>query len=247
MARVIKLIVVAACLLLALPVGQSAARDREPTLRQMKQAVQAKPGDPQAHFNLGLKYEILGKDKEAVKAFRQALKLRPDYPEALYELGRLQGERGDTEKAVKDLKQALKLKPDYAAARTGLGGEFNRQGLDLVKQDQWGQAAQAFKEALGAKPEAQVADAARNNLGVALASDGKYAEAREEFRQVLENDPGNSQAHYNFGVSSLAVGNNVDAFREYLILKELDPDSAGELSFLIFQQKIDSKNESLSK
>jgi tetratricopeptide (TPR) repeat protein len=227
-------IVVAVCLSLALLAGPAPARDRAPTLRQLKQAVKDNPQDPQACFNLGLQYEILGKDKEAVKAFQQALKLKPDYPEALYELGRLKGEGGNTGAGIADLKQAMKLKPDYAAARTGLGGEYNQQGLDLIKKGQWDKAALAFKEAMGANPDPQVKGAARNNLGVALASEGKYSEAREQFRKVLEADPGNANAHYNFGVTSLAVGNNVDAFREYLILKELDLPAAGELSYLIF-------------
>jgi len=235
------------CLLLALPWTRAGAREKVPTLRQLKQAAQENPQDPKAYYNLGLKYEAMGKDKDAIKAFNQALKLKPDYSEALYELGRLKGERGETEQGVADLKKALKLKPDYSAARTGLGGEYNQEGLDFVKKGQWDKASQSFREALQANPDAQVREAARNNLGVALASEGNYAEARQEFRKVLEADPNNANAHYNFGVSSLALGNNVDAYREYLILKELDPDAAGELSYLIFQQKIDSKRQNITK
>jgi protein O-GlcNAc transferase len=234
-------------LLLALAAGPAPARDRAPTLRQLKEAVRTNPQDPQAYFNLGLQYEILGKDREAVKAFQQALKLKPDYPEALYELARLKADAGNTEQAIKDLKQSLKLKPDFTAARTGLGGEYNQQGLDFIGKGDWSQAAQAFKEAIQANPDEAVRQAARNNLGVALASEGNYEEARQEFRQVLEADPENPDAHYNFGVTSLAVGNNVDAFREYLILKELNPNYGGELSYLIFQNKIDSKRENLTK
>jgi tetratricopeptide (TPR) repeat protein len=245
--KITKIILLALCLSLTLPAAQAPARDRSPTLRQLKEAVKANPQNPQAHFDLGLQYEILGKDREAIKAFEQALKLKPDYPEALYELARLQGERGDTEQAIKDLKQALKLKPDFKAASTGLGGEYNQQGLDLMSKGDWSQAAQTFQEAIRANPDPEVRDAARNNLGVALANAGNYEEARQEFRKVLESDPENANAHYNFGVTSLAVGNNVDAFREYLILRGLELDYAGELSYLIFQQKIDSKRQSLSK
>ncbi len=228
-------------LVLALGMGPVLAWDKAPGLRELKQAVKDNPTDPQAYFNLGLKYEILGRDKEAIKAFQQAVKLKPDYAEAQYELGRLKGERGDTGQAIKDLQRAVKLKPDFSAARAGLGGEYNRQGLDFIEKGQWGKAAEAFKEALGADPQAQ--DAARNNLGVALASEGQYPEALEQFRQVLESDPGNPNAHYNLGVTSLLTGNKVDAFREYLILKELDPTSAGELSYLIFlpKRKSDAK------
>lgn len=240
-------IALAVCLSLALLAGPALPQDRAPTLRQLKQAVKNNPQDPQAYYQLGLKYEAQGRSKEATKAFKQALKLKTDFPEAIYELGRLQGEAGNPEKAIKDLKQAIKLKPDYSAARTGLGGEYNQQGLDFIKKGEWGNAASAFKESLQANPGPEVEGAARNNLGVALASEGNYGEAREEFRKVLEADPGNTKAHYNFGVSSLAVGNNVDAFREYLILKELDLAAAGELSYLIFQNKIDSKRESLNK
>ena len=247
MARYPKIMALVACLWLVLPAGPAPAVDRAPTLRQLKQAVKANPRDPQAYFNLGLQYEILGKDQEAVKAFNQALRLKPDYPEALNELGRLKGEAGNPEKAIKDLKQALKLKPDFSAARAGLGGEYNQQGLSFIEQGQWDKAAQAFRESLEANPGAEVGSAARNNLGVALASEGNYEGAREEFGKVLNDDPGNTGAHYNYGAASLAVGNNVDAFREYLILRELDLDYAGELSYLIFQNKIDSKAANITK
>jgi tetratricopeptide (TPR) repeat protein len=246
MARYAKIAVMAVCLLM-LAAGPAPARDRAPTLRQLKQAVKANPQDPEAYFNLGLQYEILGKNKEAVKAFKEALKLKPDYPEALNELARLKGEGGNSAQAIKDLQQALKLKPDLSVARNALGGEYNQQGLSLIAQGQWDKAAQAFQEALKANPDAEVGSAVRNNLGVALASEGNYEGARDEFRQVLEKDPGNSNAHYNYGASSLAVGNNVDAFREYLVLKELDPNYAGELSYLIFQNKIDSKAERITR
>jgi tetratricopeptide (TPR) repeat protein len=247
MTRFPVVIALAACLGLALLAVPAPARDRAPSLRQLKQAVQENPQDPQNYFNLGLKYEILGKNKLAVNAFNQALKLKPEYPEALYELGRLKGEAGNSEQAVKDLKQALKLKPDYRAARTGLGGEYNQQGLDFIAQGQWDQAAGAFRESLQANPDQGVKDAARNNLGVALASGGNYEAAREEFIKALEADPESPNAHYNYGVTSLVTGNKTDAFGEYLILKQLDPPAAGELSYLIFQNKIDTKRESLSK
>ena len=51
-------------MVLSLGVSPAAAGQTPPTLMALKQAVVAKPQDPQAHYALGLKYEAWGKPRK---------------------------------------------------------------------------------------------------------------------------------------------------------------------------------------
>ena len=104
-------IITSVCLLLVLSLGPGWARDRAPSLRQLKQAVKENPQDPQAYYNLGLQYAILGKDKEAVKAFKQALKLKPDYAEAYRRLGSALSKERRLDEAIGWTEKALAIDP----------------------------------------------------------------------------------------------------------------------------------------
>ncbi|MGD9015158.1 MAG: tetratricopeptide repeat protein, partial [Candidatus Omnitrophota bacterium] len=47
-----------------------------------KQAIKIKPDLPEAHNNLGLIYDTLNKQQEAIALFKQAIAINPDYAEA---------------------------------------------------------------------------------------------------------------------------------------------------------------------
>ena len=64
-------------MVLSLGASPAAAGQTPPTLRALKQAVVAKPQDPQAHYALGLKYESLGQTKKAIVEYRKSLSLKP--------------------------------------------------------------------------------------------------------------------------------------------------------------------------
>jgi tetratricopeptide (TPR) repeat protein len=57
---------------------------------QYEHAVRIKPDYVEAHFNLGLALEKLGRTSEAIEHYQQALKLRPDFTPARKALTRLQ-------------------------------------------------------------------------------------------------------------------------------------------------------------
>lgn len=52
-----------------------------------KQAVIAKPYDPEAHFNLGVAYDESGMYGEAIEAFKQAIRINPDHAGTHFNLG----------------------------------------------------------------------------------------------------------------------------------------------------------------
>src|SRR3990172_8734495 len=93
--------VLATCLVVWGSAGPTPAQKREMTLRDLQQAAQQEPKNPQVHYMLGLKYEIDSAPEKAMKSYQQALGLKSDYPEALYRVGELKGAQGDREGALK--------------------------------------------------------------------------------------------------------------------------------------------------
>jgi tetratricopeptide (TPR) repeat protein len=76
-----------------------------PTLPQLRLAVINNPQDPEANYKLGLKYEELGRPREAFKYVQEAVKLKPDYADALNELQRLREGSGEYGEAARDLEK----------------------------------------------------------------------------------------------------------------------------------------------
>jgi tetratricopeptide (TPR) repeat protein len=56
---------------------------------QYEQALRSRPDYVEAHFNLGLALEKLGRATEAIEQYKHALELRPDFAPAKNALTRL--------------------------------------------------------------------------------------------------------------------------------------------------------------
>ena len=67
---------------------------------------------------------------------------------------------------------------------------------------------------------------ALQNLGRALAADGRFAEAVEPFRRLAELRPGWAEAHLDLGVVLYNVGDVDGAIAAFSRAVELDPGSA---------------------
>lgn len=229
------------CLGAALLMGPGWAKEKEPTLRELKQAVQERPNDPEAFYNLGLKCELSGRLKEAASAYKKAISLKPDHDQAYLALGRIQSLQGNYEAGIKTLTKALGLKRDFPEARTLLAQVYNDYGAALAKQELYGRATDAFQEAIRLDPNAKAAAAARNNLGLVYYNQGRLSDAMNQFKAVLKQDPNNVPATYNLGVSYLSAGDTHGAWAQYFNLRSLDPEAAGQLSYQIYtpQKKAD--------
>jgi protein O-mannosyl-transferase len=65
-----------------------------------------------------------------------------------------------------------------------------------------------------------------NNFGVALGRQGKFDEAKEQFRTALEVDPKNADAHVNLGTALANQGHAKEAGEEYLLAIEYNKFSS---------------------
>ncbi len=66
----------------------------------------------------------------------------------------------------------------------------------------------------------------RNNLGPALLEQGKPQEAQEQFRLLIEQEPGHAGGHYNLGLALSAQGKFEEATGHYRRALQIKPEFA---------------------
>lgn len=93
-----------------------------------ERAVELKPEDEEAHFNLGVAYGRAGQLLLAERHYREALKLFSDYPEAHNNLGNVLTRQKRYAEAIEEFKATLKLSPEDASAHNNLGRALAEQG-----------------------------------------------------------------------------------------------------------------------
>jgi len=144
-----------------------------------RRAIQLRPGDAEAHNNLGSALRQQGRRREAMLFYGLAIERKPDLAEAHGNLGNLHWELGAFDAAEASCRRAVALKPDLASAHNALGNALRDQG-------RLEEAAGSYRTAIGLKPSHPEF---LSNLGVALGMQGRLEEADASFRQAIVHDP----------------------------------------------------------
>ncbi len=211
----------------------------KPAEQSFKQAIAAKPDDPDAYYNLGTLYLRRNSLLEAQQYLEQTVKLRSNYPEAWNNLGMIAARGGNNDEAIRNFQRSLQLRPSYATALLNLGNVYRRQGnleeaetflkraLDsepknpevnyslgmlYARRNQPGPAEQYLETAISLRPE--YSDAL-NNLGVLFVQQQRYPEAEEKFKGCIHEAPDFDQAYLNLARLYLVL-NNKDKARAVL-------------------------------
>ena len=176
-------------------------------IAQFESARRIRPDYAEAISNLGVAASSRGKLREAIALFREAIGLRPGHLEAWLNLGDALRKDGDLEGSLAAFREAQRLNPGDATiagivrAIEGLprspGRAAFERGNALRDAGRLAEAEGAYRDAVGLDPRLA---AARNNLGILLAMQGKPDEAATEFLEVLRLDPRDAVAHLNLGV-----------------------------------------------
>lgn len=107
------------------------------------------------------------------------------------------------------------------------GGELNhRRGSILLKVKAWDAAADAYAKAIRWYP---YPPAYHFNLAVALANEGRLADAGQSLAEVIRLDPNHPVAHEFLGEILARGGRMGEAAREYLRAAEVSPERRGVL------------------
>ena len=196
---------------------------------------------PEAHYNLGITLQELGRLDEALASYTQAIALKPDYARAHYNLGITLQELGRLDEAESSCRQAIALKPDYAEAHSNLGNT-------LTELDRLDEAEASYTQAIALKHDFAEA---HSNLGATLKALERLDEAETSCRQAIALKPDYAEAHSNLGATLKELGrlDEADAsLRQAIALKPDFAEAYSELGILSYiNGDIDSGLENLEK
>ena len=206
--------------------------------KSYKECLRINPNYAEAHNNLGVLLDDMGRKEDAEAECREALRINPDFAVAHYNLGNLLKDMGRKEDAEAEYRDALRINPNYAAAHYNLGILLYDMGR---KED----AEAEYRDALRINPN--YADA-HINLGLLLDDMGRKEDAEAEYRDALRINPNYAAAHYNLGILLYDMGRKEDAEAEYRDALRINPDYAeahGNLGILYSEtgKKEDAKKE----
>ena len=140
---------------------------------------ESEPEDADAWEDLGLTYELLDRDNDAIEAYGQAIRTDPKDTDAWFDLGELYHLRKRYNDAIKAYREAVRIDPDYYMAWTNLG-------LAYDKLKRYNDAIKAYRQAVRIRPK----DAYDwYSLGCAYGNLKRYNEAIAALRQAVRIDP----------------------------------------------------------
>jgi tetratricopeptide (TPR) repeat protein len=245
--------------------GKTLMEKKDPAraLLQFRNALQVKPNEPEAVFQVALAYLALGDYRQGVVALRKTLLLNPKHSGAQLEFSRLMVSTNNRDlitEARKDLQELLadgQSNPDalqvLALSELKLGSpEEAAQHLERalatapqnllvavtlaqakLSQNDPKGAEEALKTAEASMP--QSADAAVM-LGRFYLGFKRYGEAEEQFRRAYRLDAKNGTALLNLAILQNGTGKKADAEQTLRQLAAFpDPDSKGFLGIFLFQ------------
>jgi tetratricopeptide (TPR) repeat protein len=139
----------------------------------------------EARFLLGVAYEQLGKNDEAVRALGQSIRGDSARPDRLRALAQAYERAGRSPAEIEQLYQrALALQPALAWIRADYADFLHAQGRRA-------DAERAYRAAVAEQPNLAVA---WFNLGTLLAEDDRSRETSDAFQQAVRLDPSLAQA-----------------------------------------------------
>ena len=169
-----------------------------------RQAVEAQPGDADAHFNLGNVLNALERADEAAAAYREAVAVAPDMVAAHANLGGVLHLLQEYDDAVEAYRQALALMPDSPDLHHNLGAVYRSLGNLEAAAEAYGQAVALAPE----RPDFQ------EKLGASLLSLGRAEAAIPALRTAVSRAPDFVDARAGLAEALIGTGAPLDAIAE---------------------------------
>jgi tetratricopeptide (TPR) repeat protein len=194
----------------------SAIRERnfDRAVELSRSALQRSPNDARLWALQGIALSASGHKKEALGAYNSALRISPNYLPALEGAAELEYNAG-SERAAALLQQILKVQPDNPTAHAMLGV------LDYKRRD----CPSAVKHFQAAKDVVASQPAALTEYGTCLVNLERTEEALPVFQRLLEVQPNDPHARYNFAVVQLSAHHPQDAIATLQpLLQSAQPD-----------------------
>ena len=186
------------------------------------------------HFVRGL---LANDDEPRLRELREAARLDPPWPDPAFALGETYAGRGDCDSALPWFAKVPKTHPHYVEANFAIG-------VCRLQLNQPDKAEQVFVASPGIHPrqrraKRQPIDFRRdlpeilNNLGLALAREGKMQDAQADFKHAIELDPDEDDYPFNLGLLAFRANDFNAAAASFREAVQREPDNAEDRALLI--------------
>ncbi len=143
----------------------------------MEQALGHDPKYIPALLSIGMTYQRMGENKNAIKMYERLLSVSNNFVPALNNIAWLYAEEGKKfEDALSYAKKAVSLKPADSQIIDTLGWVY-------LKKQQYNDAVKTFQKAVNLSPKDPIL---RYHLGFAYSKAGDKAKAKEELNNALK-------------------------------------------------------------
>jgi tetratricopeptide (TPR) repeat protein len=237
-------------------VAQLSRDDYARALPFFEKAVEIDSTYPEAWYQAGFCYGVLGKHADSLKASKQAAKLRPEWAAVHVNIGASSFALSQFKEAADAYKQAIKLDDSNPETQFAYGLSLNklnrpdeeilayrrtialkpdhqnaleRLGQAYFKQKRWSSAVEAYEQLKIYRPDAKTYSA----LGESYLELGKFEESVSALNNAVNYDPELDQARYNLGRAYLKLNNRDMATLHYEMLRNTRSDWADRLFVLL--------------
>jgi tetratricopeptide (TPR) repeat protein len=180
----------------------------------LKQIVQARPQNADAHNILGVIAHREGRTEDGIRSVREAIRLNPSSANYYSNLGEMERKAGNLENAVNALRRSITLDPNGASAHNNLG-------IVHYEQDEFDKAADCYRMALKLDPNYAEA---HNNLGNAMRGLGDIDAALEEYERAIDLRENYAEAYNNMGTALRDLQKTEEAEFSYRRAIEVKPN-----------------------
>jgi len=200
-----------------LRMGYQNLQQGDPTsaLKELLQAENLSPKDPEIQFALGWAYSAKGRFLEALEHFRKTLILDPKLTDAHNAMGATYLEMGKWDEAIQEfeivLKDMLYMTPYYV--QNNIGWAYYKKG-DRLK------ALEYYQKAVALKPDFGLA---LFNMGLVYRDNQQAAEAIAAMRSALAHAPNFLEAHFQLGLLYFNSGKLAEAKKSFGDVLRLAP------------------------
>jgi len=195
-------------------------------LRELTFRIEREPQEADAWNSLGVAYDELGRDEEAIEAFRRALRIDPARPDAHSNLGTLLSRRDRASEALGHFEAAIRTEPDCFECHL-------RRGILLRDLGRMEEAVAELEWSTSFDP---LHPWAHYNLGIALQLQGRMDRAIAEYREVVRLTPEDPDSRLSLGVALIASGRctpGIGELEETLRIEPSWPEAMSRLAYAL--------------
>ncbi len=160
--------------------------EHEAAVAAFREALALAPGDARLHFEASVPHLALNQLDRALEQLTESLRLYPKNTDAQMNAALVSSKLGDTEGARHHLEAVLSLNPDHVQAANNLS-------VLKIRNGERQRALHLLEHAVACDPSHAPS---RHNLAGLLHHLGRFQESEEQYRIILETDPGDETARF---------------------------------------------------